>query len=88
MFVVGRGICALVKRVRPRISVHTAAQPSHDRAAEFPFEDCDTNAVGALNLLEVARQSCWFPLEIQQFKRERNEEKGRFQITSSCDVLA
>jgi hypothetical protein len=25
--------------------VHTAAQPSHDRAAAIPFDDFDTNAV-------------------------------------------
>jgi CDP-paratose 2-epimerase len=38
--------------------VHTAAQPSHDRAAAIPFEDFDTNAVGTLNLLEAARRAC------------------------------
>ena len=38
--------------------VHTAAQPSHDRAAAIPFDDFDTNAVGTLNLLEAARRSC------------------------------
>jgi CDP-paratose 2-epimerase len=52
------GIQALVKRLRPAIIVHTAAQPSHDRAADIPFEDFDTNAVGTLNLLEAARQFC------------------------------
>jgi len=25
--------------------VHTAAQPSHDRAASIPFDDFDTNAM-------------------------------------------
>lgn len=39
-------------------SVHTAAQPSHDRAAAIPFDDFDTNAVGTLNLSEAARQFC------------------------------
>jgi CDP-paratose 2-epimerase len=38
--------------------VHTAAQPSHDRAAAIPFDDFDTNAVGTLNLLEAARRAC------------------------------
>lgn len=52
------GIAGLVGTVRPRVIVHTAAQPSHDRAAEIPFDDFDTNAVGTLNLLEAARQSC------------------------------
>jgi CDP-paratose 2-epimerase len=48
----------LVQRVRPDAIVHTAAQPSHDRAAAIPFDDFDTNAVGTLNLLEAVRRSC------------------------------
>jgi CDP-paratose 2-epimerase len=51
-------IVALVKQVKPDIIVHAAAQPSHDKAAQIPFDDFDTNAVGTLNLLEAARQSC------------------------------
>ncbi len=46
----------LVASVRPDAIVHTAAQPSHDRAASIPFEDFDTNAVGTVNLLEAARR--------------------------------
>lgn len=53
-----QGMLELVKRIRPSVIVHTAAQPSHDRAADIPFDDFDTNAVGTLNLLEAARQSC------------------------------
>jgi CDP-paratose 2-epimerase len=52
------GMLALVREIRPTLIVHTAAQPSHDRAAAIPFEDFDTNAVGTLNLLEAARQAC------------------------------
>ena len=52
------GVLALVKRLKPSVIVHTAAQPSHDRAAAIPFEDFDTNAVGTMNLLEAARQAC------------------------------
>lgn len=52
------GILALVKSVRPHVVVHTAAQPSHDRAAAIPFDDFDTNAVGTLNLLEATRRFC------------------------------
>jgi CDP-paratose 2-epimerase len=52
------GIIKLLKQLRPDAIVHTAAQPSHDRAAAIPFDDFDTNAVGTLNLLEAARQSC------------------------------
>jgi CDP-paratose 2-epimerase len=52
------GVLALVKEIRPAAIVHTAAQPSHDRAAAIPFDDFDTNAAGTLNLLEAARQAC------------------------------
>jgi CDP-paratose 2-epimerase len=52
------GILQLLSEIRPDAIVHTAAQPSHDRAASIPFEDFDTNAVGTLNLLEAARRSC------------------------------
>lgn len=52
------GVGELVARIRPEVIVHTAAQPSHDRAAAIPFDDFDTNATGTLNLLEAARQSC------------------------------
>ena len=51
-------VLALVKDLKPSAIVHTAAQPSHDRAAAIPFDDFDTNAVGTLNLLEAARQAC------------------------------
>jgi len=52
------GVTALIKALRPDAVVHTAAQPSHDRAAAIPFDDFDTNAVGTLNLLEACRQFC------------------------------
>lgn len=52
------GILELLKKIRPDAIVHTAAQPSHDRAAAIPFDDFDTNAVGTLNMLEAARQFC------------------------------
>ena len=52
------GILALIADLKPHVIVHTAAQPSHDRAAAIPFDDFDTNAVGTLNLLEAARRSC------------------------------
>ena len=50
------GLIKLVKNLAPDAIVHTAAQPSHDRAAMIPFEDFDTNAVGTFNLLEATRQ--------------------------------
>ena len=49
------GVLRLIETLRPSAIVHTAAQPSHDRAAAIPFDDFDTNAVGTLNLLEAAR---------------------------------
>jgi len=51
------GVLRLIADLRPDAIVHTAAQPSHDRAAAIPFDDFDTNAVGTLNLLEAARRS-------------------------------
>lgn len=53
-----QGILSLVEEIRPDCIVHTAAQPSHDRAAAIPFDDFDTNAVGTLNMLEAARRYC------------------------------
>ena len=52
------GVRALVRQLKPAAIVHTAAQPSHDRAAAIPFDDFDTNAGGTLNLIEAARQAC------------------------------
>jgi len=51
-------VLALIDEIKPDGIVHTAAQPSHDRAAAIPFDDFDTNAVGTLNLLEAARRTC------------------------------
>ena len=53
-----QGIIDLVASIRPAAIVHTAAQPSHDRAAAIPFDDFDTNAGGTLNMLEVAWRFC------------------------------
>lgn len=46
----------LIETLQPYAIVHTAAQPSHDRAADIPFQDFDTNAVGTVNLLEATRR--------------------------------
>ena len=51
-----QGVIDLIATIRPDAIVHTAAQPSHDRAAAIPFDDFDTNAVGTLNLLEATRR--------------------------------
>lgn len=50
------GVLKLISDIAPDAIVHTAAQPSHDRAAAIPFEDFDTNAVGTFNLLEATRR--------------------------------
>jgi CDP-paratose 2-epimerase len=36
--------------------IHAAAQPSHDKAAEFPLTDFDNNATSTLKILEIYRQ--------------------------------
>jgi CDP-paratose 2-epimerase len=51
-------VLSFVREVRPDFVVHTAAQPSHDRAAAIPFLDFEVNALGTLHLLEAARQFC------------------------------
>ena len=51
-------VLALIKELRPTLIIHTAAQPSHDRAAAIPFLDFEVNALGTLHLLEAARQFC------------------------------
>lgn len=41
-----------------KLVVHTAAQPSHDWAANEPYTDFTVNANGTLNLLEMCRLTC------------------------------
>lgn len=45
----------LIRTERPDLIIHAAAQPSHDKAADIPYEAFDVNAVGTLNLLVAAR---------------------------------
>ena len=49
-------VLSLIAEVKPDAIVHTAAQPSHDKALSIPFDDFDINAVGTLNLLEGLRR--------------------------------
>jgi len=51
-------VLTLMREVRPDIIIHTAAQPSHDKAAAIPFLDFEVNALGTLHLLEAARRFC------------------------------
>jgi CDP-paratose 2-epimerase len=53
-----QAVLDLVADLKPSVIIHTAAQPSHDRAAAIPFDDFDTNATGTLNMLEAARRTC------------------------------
>jgi CDP-paratose 2-epimerase len=48
----------LFESERPDFIIHTAAQPSHDKAASIPYEDFDVNAGGTMNLLVAARDFC------------------------------
>ena len=48
----------LIKEIKPDAIIHSAAQPSHDKAASIHFDDFDINAVGTLNILEACRQYC------------------------------
>ncbi len=41
-----------------QLIVHTAAQPSHDWAANEPLTDFTVNANGTINLLEMTRKHC------------------------------
>jgi CDP-paratose 2-epimerase len=53
-----QGVRDLLEHERPQFIIHTAAQPSHDKAASIPYEDFDTNALGTMNLLVAARDFC------------------------------
>jgi CDP-paratose 2-epimerase len=48
----------LLDEERPDFIIHTAAQPSHDKAASIPYDDFDVNAGGTMNLLVAARDYC------------------------------
>jgi CDP-paratose 2-epimerase len=50
-------ILELFKTIKFDVVIHTAAQPSHDKAADIPFDDFETNANGTLHLLEAVRQT-------------------------------
>jgi CDP-paratose 2-epimerase len=48
----------LFQKERPDFIIHTAGQPSHDKARDIPYDDFDVNAVGTLNLLVAAHAYC------------------------------
>jgi CDP-paratose 2-epimerase len=53
-----REVRDLFQAERPDFVIHTAAQPSHDKAATIPDVDFDVNAVGTMNVLVAARDFC------------------------------
>lgn len=52
-----QSVLNLFKNIKFDVVIHTAAQPSHDKAADIPFADFETNANGTLHLLEAVRQT-------------------------------
>ncbi len=46
------------EKEQPQLIIHTAAQPSHDKAASIPYDDFDVNALGTMNMLVAARDFC------------------------------
>ena len=49
-------IFEIIRKHRPELVIHCAAQPSHDKAKEIPLVDFEVNAVGTLNILEGVRR--------------------------------
>jgi CDP-paratose 2-epimerase len=47
----------IIGEMKPDLTIHCAAQPSHDLAAKIPFKDFEVNAAGTLNLLEATRHA-------------------------------
>lgn len=50
-------IAGLYRELKPQVTVHCAAQPSHDLARTRTIEDFEINALGTLGLLESAYQT-------------------------------
>jgi len=55
------GLNKIFKRYKKNIHIiiHSAAQPSHDYAKNFPMLDFDINARSTLNLLELTKRYCF-----------------------------
>lgn len=82
----------LIKQAQPDVIIHTAAQPSHDRATTFPLTDFEVNAFGTLNLLEATRlespESVFIHLSTNKVygdgpnRLELNETETRYEFAS------
>jgi CDP-paratose 2-epimerase len=78
-------ILSLLSVISPNAIVHTAAQPSHDRAAAIPFDDFDTNAVGTMNLLEAVRRACpESPFVHMSTNKVYGDAPNRIQLTETA----
>jgi CDP-paratose 2-epimerase len=53
-----KNIESIFKKYKFDAIIHTAAQPSHDKAKKIPMLDFEVNAMGTLNLLELTRKYC------------------------------
>jgi CDP-paratose 2-epimerase len=58
------GINNLFNEYKFDVIIHTASQPSHDKAKDIPLLDFEINALGTLNLLEASRKYCPDPVFI------------------------
>lgn len=86
----------IVQLFRPDLIIHCAAQPSHDKSAEIPFEDFMVNAAGTMNLLEAAREYCpespFIHLSTNKVYGDRPnkmplwEKETRFEVGCSDDL--
>lgn len=78
-------VLKLIERERPDAVVHAAAQPSHDKAAQIPFEDFDTNAGGTFNLLEACRRNCpESPFVFMSTNKVYGDKPNTLQLTESA----
>jgi hypothetical protein len=80
----------LFETERPGFIIHTAAQPSHDKAASIPYDDFDVNADGTVTVtgFEVAEIDLF--LQRPNNKRDQKDCIGRSEsgpaISKSGDI--
>lgn len=74
-----RRLLAAMRRAKPEVVVHLAAESIVRRAAEFPRRTWETNVLGTLRLLEAVRQapSVRAVIVVTSDKCYRNDGRGR-----------
>jgi CDP-paratose 2-epimerase len=77
------GILALIRNLRPAAIVHTAAQPSHDRAAAIPFDTSTRTPSGRSTCWKATRQHC---PESPFMHMSTNKVYPRWTITKSLEA--